>query len=160
MKRGVHSKLFCRLGHSLLGDDVYVSANGNRACRQCTLDRSTTRYNCLTPFEKDRLLRRQRMLNTGRSPAEYAAAYESQGGVCAICGKSEPRGVLHSDHNHATGQRRGFLCQGCNQGLGNFLDSPESLRNAALYIEYWRMRDGRTVGDMVPEAPTGQRLSA
>lgn len=155
MKRGVHSKLFCKRGHSMSSENVYLSTNGNRAYKQCTLERSTARYIALTPCEKDRMLRQQRIRNTGRSPEDYQAIYNSQGGVCAICGEPEPRGVLHSDHDHETGQRRGFLCQGCNQGLGNFLDSPENLRNAAEYIEYWRMRDRRTVGDVVSGTSTG-----
>jgi hypothetical protein len=150
MKRGVCSKLFCHQGHSLQGDNVYIAANGNRSCRQCVLARSSIKYKLLTPDEKDRVLRQRRILNTGRTPEEYSAIYESQGGVCVICNKPEPRGVLHSDHDHLTEQRRGFLCQGCNQGLGNFLDSPERLRKAADYIEYWRrIYESRATSGMV-----------
>ena len=39
------------------------------------------------------------------------------------------------DHNHKTGKIRGILCSNCNKGLGYFLDNPEFLRNAILYIE-------------------------
>jgi hypothetical protein len=48
----------------------------------------------------------------------------SQGGACPICGK---RLVLHAesrapsiDHDHATGEVRGVLCQSCNLRLGWF----------------------------------------
>ena len=38
------------------------------------------------------------------------------------------------DHNHTTSKVRGLLCIGCNAGLGNFVDSPETLERAAEYI--------------------------
>ena len=39
----------------------------------------------------------------------------SQGGGCAICGKSDPDNV---DHDHATGRVRGILCFNCNIAIG------------------------------------------
>jgi len=51
---------------------------------------------------------------------------------CVICG-IETNVVV--DHDHATGDVRGGLCQGCNLGLGHFKDNPETLRLAALYLE-------------------------
>ncbi len=48
----------------------------------------------------------------------------SQGGACAICGKKllfwpevRPPSI---DHDHATGQVRGVLCQSCNLRVGWF----------------------------------------
>ena len=55
---------------------------------------------------------------------------------CVICGEPEINGrQLAIDHDHKTGLVRGVLCQRCNMGLGQFRDSPELLRYAALYIE-------------------------
>jgi hypothetical protein len=42
---------------------------------------------------------------------------------------------LALDHDHTTGEFRGFLCQKCNQAIGLLNDSPELLRIAAEYIE-------------------------
>ena|SRR5216683_141451 len=58
-------------------------------------------------------------------------------GPCEICGVVGP---LDADHAHVEGDRscrglqRGLLCRGCNQGLGNFLDSQASLLAAAAYL--------------------------
>jgi hypothetical protein len=74
---------------------------------------------------------------------QYQSMLDSQGGVCAICKRSDnvidrrtgkPR-ALAVDHCHRAGHVRKLLCQGCNQGLGNFRDSPELLRAAAAYLE-------------------------
>ena len=51
---------------------------------------------------------------------------------CEICGSSSTMVV---DHNHATGEIRGFLCNPCNLGLGQFKDNPETLEKAARYLK-------------------------
>lgn len=59
-----------------------------------------------------------------------------QGGVCAICG-GPPDGRwkrFHVDHCHKTGRVRGLLCRKCNNGLGNFGDSVETMRKAIAYL--------------------------
>ena len=76
---------------------------------------------------------------------DYDELYRAQGGLCAICGKSEiamiwaSRGrtkVSHLavDHDHKTGAIRGLLCYRCNIGLGSFRDDPALLRQAARYL--------------------------
>lgn len=72
----------------------------------------------------------------GLSPEQYYELYKAQDGKCKICGKELPDGeYLHVDHNKETGEVRGLLCKDCNIGLGSFKDNPESLINAAKYIE-------------------------
>ena len=44
---------------------------------------------------------------------------DSQRGMCAICKSTlvlGERGGAHIDHNHETGEVRGFLCSNCNRG--------------------------------------------
>lgn len=61
----------------------------------------------------------------------------AQGGKCAICGTLNPggRGQFAVDHNHATGQIRGMLCQSCNTGLGMFKEDKILMNKAIEYID-------------------------
>jgi Recombination endonuclease VII len=52
---------------------------------------------------------------------------------CAVCGATEN---LHLDHDHANGQVRDALCNGCNVGIGMLGEDPSRLRAAADYIEH------------------------
>ena len=69
------------------------------------------------------------------SPEEYAHRLAAQGGVCAICSRTDERLSLARDHCHRTGAWRGLLCGRCNKGLGLFNDSPELLMAAADYVK-------------------------
>ena len=57
----------------------------------------------------------------------------AQNNACAIC-KEVPKTTLCIDHNHATGEVRGLLCNQCNKALGGFADSTERLSNAIEYL--------------------------
>lgn len=85
--------------------------------------------------EADRAQKRRRKY--GITPDELQALSDRQGGRCAVCGTDEAggRGVLHVDHDHATGRVRGLLCHRCNTGLGLFRDDPVSLQAAIKYLE-------------------------
>lgn len=75
------------------------------------------------------------------SLSDYNDMLEKQLGRCAICGSERPSingsKIVHFavDHNHVTGRIRSLLCIQCNQGLGQFQDSPSLLRKAASYLE-------------------------
>ena len=53
---------------------------------------------------------------------------------CAICGDALADGRARLDHNHATGELRGVLCNTCNNGLGKFGDDPAAVELAAAYL--------------------------
>jgi hypothetical protein len=56
----------------------------------------------------------------------------SQGGGCAICGRTDADNV---DHDHETGRVRGILCFKCNVAIG-LLDEDWSRANSAgLYLD-------------------------
>ena len=75
--------------------------------------------------------------NYGLTLAQFDAMLEAQGGGCAICGTTEPRGMgrFPVDHCHATGRIRGLLCTECNKGLGNFKDDVRLLVRAIAYLQ-------------------------
>jgi hypothetical protein len=71
----------------------------------------------------------------GLTRDDYDKLLSDQGGVCAICGTSEPGGRgWHVDHCHADGFVRGLLCSNCNTALGLFKDNPITLIQGATYL--------------------------
>jgi hypothetical protein len=77
----------------------------------------------------------QRANRWGLEWSSIQRAFDAQGQRCAICGEpAVAPDELVVDHNHATGEVRGLLCNGCNRGLGYFNDSPKALRRAATYL--------------------------
>lgn len=78
----------------------------------------------------------------GMTLEQFDALFESQDGVCAICGNAEEtvhrntgtKWNLNVDHNHDTGEVRGLLCTPCNRGIGFLRDSPQLLLSALAYL--------------------------
>lgn len=67
---------------------------------------------------------------TAETDAILSYAYpENTCHICLCQGE-----VLHIDHDHRTGNIRGYLCRACNHGVGNFRDSPELLSVAIAYL--------------------------
>ena len=73
----------------------------------------------------------------GKTVEEIEDMFVAQGSKCAICPATEPggKGQWHIDHNHATKEVRGVLCQACNLMLGQAKDNPAVLREAANYLD-------------------------
>jgi hypothetical protein len=55
--------------------------------------------------------------------------------VCEVCGRGNGARRLHLDHDHATGEFRGWLCMKCNVALGLLDDSITRLKALAAYLE-------------------------
>src|SRR6185436_5316681 len=60
------------------------------------------------------------------------ASGERRTGPCDLCGRHIDG--LHQDHDHVTGMARGWLCNGCNLGLGQLGDTVENLQRAVDYL--------------------------
>jgi hypothetical protein len=65
---------------------------------------------------------------------DYDAMHKSQGGKCAICGRTNRARNLDVDHCHKTGRVRGLLCSACNRAIGCLDDSVERAIGAAKYL--------------------------
>lgn len=64
---------------------------------------------------------------------------------CEICKTSVPGGqwnTFYLDHDHGTGNPRGFLCRSCNVGLGHFKDNVEVLNSAINYLKKYGVLSG------------------
>ena len=72
----------------------------------------------------------------GLQPAQWLDQLLLQQNKCSLC-KNEFKNPkdIHTDHNHADGVVRGFLCMTCNLGLGYFKDSAVLLRKAIEYLQ-------------------------
>ena|SRR5271155_1871330 len=57
--------------------------------------------------------------------------------ICEVCGGV---GRICFDHDHATGNFRGWICSPCNTVLGLSEDNPERLLKLALYLEQHRAK--------------------
>lgn len=79
--------------------------------------------------EAARLLKRH-----GMTWDEYYALLNSQGGLCAICGKDLSNARRSVDHCHERGHTRGILCGPCNTGIGLLRHDPQILVNAISYL--------------------------
>lgn len=73
---------------------------------------------------------------------DYNHIFLLQKGRCAICKNAETmkdtKGNvkwLAVDHNHATNEIRGLLCNGCNTGIGKLGDSVVTLESAIKYLK-------------------------
>lgn len=55
--------------------------------------------------------------------------------VCECCGQPPKRRAIHWDHDHVTGEFRGWLCHACNGALGQVDDSVERLQLLIAYLQ-------------------------
>jgi hypothetical protein len=57
---------------------------------------------------------------------------------CPICKKRTIPGLTSKvvlDHNHKTGDARGWICDSCNTGIGRFKDDTVLLKSAITFLE-------------------------
>ena len=81
-----------------------------------------------------RKARAKRLKKYGLTIEDFENMLESQGGLCAICGKDNNGKTFHVDHNHDTGKVRQLLCNACNIGLRSLQDDIEIVEKALNYL--------------------------
>ena len=74
--------------------------------------------------------------------------HDLHNGLCDICHQPEvaPNKSLAVDHDHATGEIRGLLCNLCNTGLGLMKDSTVIINSAIDYLERSKLAEPVTGG--------------
>jgi hypothetical protein len=77
---------------------------------------------------------RERTRASNRRQKE-AKAGRPRPAVCEVCGRPPGKKALAFDHDHATGEFRGWLCLKCNVALGVLDDDPRILRALVDYLE-------------------------
>jgi hypothetical protein len=69
----------------------------------------------------------------GMTLEEYDDAVAVRAGKCDACSRvAEPK--LYVDHDHRTGQVRGFLCHQCNAALGLLDEDPSRMEALIKYM--------------------------
>ncbi|MGW0837538.1 endonuclease VII domain-containing protein [Streptomyces prunicolor] len=132
-------------------DTAARDGQGRKCCTSCgewlAIDRFHGRAvspDGLCPACKRCTRSHQLQRDFGLTVDEYEEILKSQGGGCAVCGKTEESNgrMLAVDHDHACcpermtcGRcRRGLLCTRCNLHLGAIGDSIEHIEAMASYL--------------------------
>lgn len=98
-------------------------------CKECAREYQRN----YSPEKKAKFRATRAAKQYGITVEEFLVLQESAQDGCLLCRRSEVRMTV--DHCHESDQVRGYICAGCNLGLGYFQDDPEALRRAAAYIE-------------------------
>ena len=143
--RDIEGRKWCSACHEWKPEDdfythCYASDGLASTCKLCTRLR-TRAADLRYPERRKGYSRKHR---TGVTQERFEALLASQGGVCAVCGASEPGGGggWHLDHDHAccAGTRacgrctRGALCARCNLALGLVHDDTAILGGMIGYL--------------------------
>ena len=109
-------------------------------CKPCAVARSTQWYK----DNPEKYFFNQIRAKYGISKNDYLTMLDSQENRCAICDQEETAPSVYKkqetrrlalDHDHNTGQIRGFLCYRCNTTLGKVNDDVELLKSMINYLE-------------------------
>lgn len=119
-----------------------------RECRECLEEKSIHEFekNQRTPEGRRnrrsicKACRKKRVPPAGKADYQRRHPPPEQGDTfeCPICERmftvKKGHGAVHLDHDHATGQIRGYICAQCNTGIGNMKGSIATLSNAIKWI--------------------------
>jgi hypothetical protein len=116
----------------------------NRQCQICDKEftpNSSMHWLCSRECIRVRQRHQRLATNYGLTSEAFEKLLRKQGGGCAVCRISQSdRWAVDHDHACCAGNStcgkciRGILCFPCNQALGLFRDSPDTLRRALAYI--------------------------
>lgn len=136
-KRGKDPKVCNRCKAPKPRTAFYPNGRGvTSMCRPCHNDYAKNRAKLQPEIANARSRRSKMKTMYGITLEKYDDMLQAQGGVCAICASDDPKGMgrFPVDHCHDTGKVRGLLCTLCNQALGMFRDSEDTLLAAIAYL--------------------------
>jgi hypothetical protein len=139
-------KRICRKGHSISGDNVYLSKNQPPRCKICKASLDKKQSDVVKENREPNRLACRRYRT--RKPQQclvwrYGITFEQkkkmeneQGGYCAICHRLMEKPCV--DHDHETKQVRELLCRSCNLGIGHLQDDILIVESALDYLKKWK----------------------
>lgn len=98
----------------ICGNKYIANSTTCRWCKNCIPDKEAR-----TIYERYKLL-----------PEETKKLKEKYDGICPICNKRKANAI---DHNHITGEVRGYICSKCNLGL-HYIEDLELKNNMEKYL--------------------------
>ena len=114
--------------------EAQASGNTRRSSRWNKENRERRRkQKCNTPEYR-------RQIRYGLTPDQYRAMWDEQKGLCKMPSCGNPAEFI--DHDHDKNEVRALLCKQCNSALGFFRDRPELMREAADYVELFKINGG------------------
>jgi hypothetical protein len=172
-QQGGHKRTYCSQEHANKANAQRAlarnSARAERYCSRCDTTKPAAEFAgatsaycklCMASWARDRRARGikespdyTRTINLARyslTPESFDALLAAQGGLCKICGVSDPGpSGWQVDHDHSCCNTRkkscgrclrGILCTRCNIGIGNLRDDPDIILAALQYILAHRAR--------------------
>ena len=148
--------------------DLNNIPTGNRECSVCFKEKPNEQYQwykrrftkdgyrlrvntncdtCSKRIAKELGVLRKELLKTHPKPP--------YGEPCDLCGKPVDRN-WQLDHCHETGEFRGWLCKGCNTGLGGIGDSFDSALNALVYLSKFKNFNTKQLTKLIKERMTSE----
>lgn len=131
-----------------------IATTGDRfkfkVCDRCYKHLETETHFSNNRLKKDNIITKRpsckacRKIKDGVAvPAKQRAEWEVNRPVdgslfsCPICQKKTIVGIskVVLDHNHSTGNVRGWLCESCNTGIGRFDDKIDIIQNAIDWLK-------------------------
>lgn len=109
----------------------------SRACRPCQKRRNAVakeRYK-IDPVYREKVrgyMKKSDRKHHGRPTPTYDCP-----GYCECCDGTDSKSVggFHEDHDHVTGEFRGWLCGSCNRGMGYLGDNLSGIEMAKQYLQ-------------------------
>ena len=114
---------------------MWYAANKDQCCKNsrayyaANSDQNKAAHHTWAIKHPRRIAEIQTVCRTKRTELKAGSKRPSKCSVCKRVGR------ICFDHDHSTGEFRGWLCTQCNTALGHAKDSPKLLRKLAEYLE-------------------------